>query len=156
MWLQDIRNAGTDAAEPSTLAELRKKRQEQSIERLPASWGSDSVCFSPEARAAAEAASREQPGAQGAPAQSADAVEEFSAYMRKTRNRAQDASYEEKLKSLQDKLKGLQANLAQTAAADMPEEVRSSRVESINSQINSVMEQIAELSAQAAKEGAAS
>lgn len=159
MWLQDIRNTGSCAADPAARAEWRKKQREERTWSLPASWGSDTVSFSPEARAAAQAAVRpaipDQAAAlkQNASAQRPDAAEEFFSYMKKTRNRAQGASYEEQIKALQDKLKGLQNSLVQAAAGDAPDAPKSNRVAGINSQINSIMEQIAELSAQAAKEG---
>lgn len=159
MWLQDIRNTGSCAADPAARAEWRKKQREERTWSLPASWGSDTVSFSPEARAAAQAAARpaipDQAAAlkQNASAQRPDATEEFFSYMKKTRNRAQGASYEEQIKALQDKLKGLQTSLVQAAADDAPDAPKSNRVAGINSQINSIMEQIAELSAQAAKEG---
>lgn len=165
MWLQDIRNTGSCAADPAARAEWRKKQREERTWSLPASWGSDTVSFSPEARAAAQAVARpaipDQAAAsdqavavkQNASAQRPDAAEEFFSYMKKTRNRAQGASYEEQIKALQDKLKGRQNSLVQAAAGDAPDAPKSNRVAGINSQINSIMEQIAELSAQAAKEG---
>lgn len=149
MWLQDIRNTGSCAADPAARAEWRKKQREERTWSLPASWGSDTVSFSPEARAAAQAVAVKQ----NASAQRPDAAEEFFSYMKKTRNRAQGSSYEEQIKALQDKLKGLQNSLVQAAAGDAPDAPKSNRVAGINSQINSIMEQIAELSAQAAKEG---
>ena len=124
--------------------------QDKQSSALPASWGSDRVSISPEARAAA--------AAQEAPAKSAEeengpsAGEEFAAYMKSKRSKAQGGSAKERVKQLQGKLKSLQSQLAQASASESGGKGGSNQVKELQAQINSVEAQLAEASAQAAEE----
>ena len=125
----------------------REDRDEQPS-APPASWGSDRVSISPEARAAA--AAQEAPAKSAEEENSPSAGEEFAAYMKSKRSKAQGGSAKERVKQLQNKLRSLQSQLAQATASES--KGGSNQVKELQAQISSVVAQIAEASAQAAEE----
>ena len=159
MLIRDIFGGAVNQIDSVISSGQKREDQDEQASALPASWGSDRVSISPEARAAA-AAAQEKPAAaaQEAPAKSAEeengpsAGEEFAAYMKSKRSKAQGGSAKERVKQLQGKLKSLQSQLAQASASESGGKGGSNQVKELQAQINSVEAQLAEASAQAAEE----
>jgi len=150
MFLDGILNSG--GIVQASQAEQYKKQQEED-QFFPASWGSDSVSISPEARAMQQAAET-SPTEQNAEEKDAGdtALEEFKAYMDKKTSKAQSADPAEKIEELQNKLKQLQSQIASIASnKTMPEETKNAMTEALNAEINQVISEISELMSQLAE-----
>lgn len=142
MLLQTILDKGISAADQLGASERTTRAGRNNAGSLPASWGSDVVSISPEARAAL-AGEAEQTD------QSSGTREAFTNYMDKARNRAQEEESGDKLEQLRKKLKELRNRLAQVMTGKQTGDKNEGLVKALNSQIREVATQIAELTAQA-------
>lgn len=87
MLLQTILDKGVSAADRLSTGEWTTRAGRNNAGSLPASWGSDVVSISPEARAALAGAT---PGEAEQTDQTSGTREAFTNYMEKARNRAQE------------------------------------------------------------------
>lgn len=146
MLLQAILDKGIYAAEQSGASERATRAGRDEGGSLPASWGSDVVSISAEARAALAGAARG--GAEQAD-QTSGTREAFTNYMNRARNQAQEEESGDKLEQLRKKLKELRNRLAQVMTGKNTGDSNDGLVKALNSQIREVAAQIAELTAQA-------
>ena len=150
MLIRDIFGGTMNPIDSLLPSGQRRDERDEQPSAPPASWGSDRVSISPEARAAA--AAQEAPAKSAEEENSPNAGEEFAAYMKSKRSKAQGGSAKERVKQLQNKLKSLQSQLVQATASESGNKGGSNQVKELQAQINSVVAQIAEASAQAAEE----
>lgn len=142
MLLQAILDRGVAAVDRLGMGERTAGRDEAGS--LPASWGSDVVSISPEARAALAGAARGE-----AADQTSGTREAFTNFMDKARNRAQEEESGDTLEQLRKKLKELRNRLAQVMTGKQTGDTNEGLVKALNSQIREVATRIAELTAQA-------
>lgn len=142
MLLQAILDKGIYAAEQSGASERATRAGRGEVGSLPASWGSDVVSISAEARAALAGAAEQAD-------QTSGTREAFTNYMNKARNQAQEEESGDKLEQLRKKLKELRNRLAQVMTGKNTGDSNDGLVKALNSQIREVAAQIAELTAQA-------
>ena len=156
MLLQDIYSRYSTGIEAVPSSWTRKKSEENTTAAPGTGFpGTDTVSISEEAKAAYQAAAAQGGNSgQGAVAANEEtgkeptAADQFSAYMRKTRSKAQAANPEEQIKRLQEQLNGLQGTLMQLTSSSRAGSDKSGQIENLQSQIRSITEQIAELSSQ--------
>ncbi len=135
-------------AQPAALATTETRPDTVTISRAAKDAQKNGVDLT---RAAREA--QQQQGSAGFTAQRAEADNplktQFKAYMDKALNRGVVGGAktpEEKMEELAEKLKKLKTRLSEVMTdASLPENVKSSRMEAINSQIKAVQEQIDQL-----------
>lgn len=157
MYLRGL-TGSVGAIDPTMYLELHEQQRKENVSPVSA-WGkSDGVTISDEAREACANAQNtsEASGVQSSASESGlSATEEFSAYMKSKRSKAQGGGAEDRLKQLQDKLKSLQSQLYQfTSGNESSGADTRSEVENIQSQINATTAQIADAAAQVAEEKA--
>ena len=139
MLLQTILDKGISAADQLGASERTTRAGRNNAGSLPASWGSDVVSISPEARAALAGAT---PGEAEQADRTSGTREAFTNYMDKARNRAQEEESGDKLEQLRNRL-------AQVMTGKQTGDKNEGLVKALNSQIREVATQIAELTAQA-------
>jgi len=152
------------AAQPDAILDIADNRQLENTPLSPASWGADSVSFSPEALAALRQSQEEsatlwrgQADLEETKQEEADkaARDEYKKFMDKVRGNPVSGSVDEQIAALREKLKSLHDSLARVAAdTSMPEGAKQGRIGALNGQINAIQTQINELLDQAAKEAA--
>lgn len=150
MYVSTALTDSVSAADWSALAGRAAKTGDDVGAGLPASWGSDVVTLSPEARAALAGATR---GGHGGEEQTDSASgstrEAFARYLEKARNQTQDDEEGDELEKLRKKLKELRKRLAQAMTGKNGDSTNDGLAKALNSQISEVAAQIAELTAQA-------
>lgn len=134
----------TGYASPATESPFHARRDAESSVSRPASWGSDTVSFSPAALAAMQAEESEKQEKS-----EDDGTAAFAKYMRKARGEeASSASNpEEQLERLKERLKKLSEQKAAIATKEdgSPQATKDSKMEALDAEINQVISQIAEL-----------
>lgn len=166
----------TGASRPEhILTKLNYLKPDDESSFFPASWGSDSVTISEDARNAALMATEVGATAQSlAPTESSakptppqDPVEQkepedgpvkkFSDYLKRALGQAGGASsgsVEDQIKALEEKLAALQSKLASVASdKKTSNEAKQNQVETLEAEINQVTSQISELAAMLAESG---
>lgn len=145
MYVNTLLTDAVSAGNLVTPATRAAKNREAGGTELPASWGSDVVTLSPEARAALSGA----PRGGGEQTDTASGTREaFATYLKKARSQARDEEEGDELEKLRKKLKKLRERLAR-AMQDRSGSDNDGLAKALTSQITEVATQIAKLTAQA-------